>query len=77
MDMTSDCPFLVDTGVYLLGALVPPERADFAGHLRTCPACRRELDELAHLPALLRRVTALFGTPGEGDPPSSAVPDGV
>jgi hypothetical protein len=77
------CPCLADSGVYLLGALVPRERADYAGHLGACPVCRREVDELAHLPALLNRVTAWFVAPregdgdGDGDPTPPAVPGGV
>jgi anti-sigma factor RsiW len=40
-------------GVYLVGALEPAERAEVEGHLATCAACRRQLDELAALPSVL------------------------
>lgn len=40
-------------GAYLLGGLEPAETALFEEHLAQCAACRRELDELASLPALL------------------------
>jgi anti-sigma-K factor RskA len=33
-------------GSYLLGALPPEEREDFAAHLDACPVCRREVEEL-------------------------------
>jgi anti-sigma factor RsiW len=54
------CPSLPDAGVYVLGALTSCERAWYTGHLAGCAACRREVDELADLPALLRRVAASF-----------------
>ena len=40
-------------GAYLLGGLEPDEAAAFELHLGSCADCRRELDELASLPALL------------------------
>ncbi|HEX9086156.1 MAG TPA: zf-HC2 domain-containing protein [Arthrobacter sp.] len=40
-------------GAYLLGGLEPAEAAAFEQHLGSCADCRRELDELASLPALL------------------------
>ncbi|MDR7083484.1 putative anti-sigma-YlaC factor YlaD [Arthrobacter ginsengisoli] len=40
-------------GAYLLGGLEPDEAAAFEQHLGSCADCRRELDELASLPALL------------------------
>jgi Putative zinc-finger len=43
-------------GAYLLGGLEPAETALFEQHLAECAACRRELDELASLPALLDAV---------------------
>jgi anti-sigma-K factor RskA len=33
-------------GAYVLGAMTPDERAEFEGHLATCPACREDVDEL-------------------------------
>jgi anti-sigma-K factor RskA len=43
----------VDLGGYLLGTLSAAEREAFASHLTTCAECRRELEELGGLPALL------------------------
>lgn len=43
-------------GVYVLGAIDPPERAAVDAHLAGCPECREELAGLAGLPALLGRV---------------------
>jgi predicted anti-sigma-YlaC factor YlaD len=40
-------------GAYLLGGLGPAEAAAFEQHLDSCADCRKELDELASLPALL------------------------
>lgn len=40
-------------GAYLLGGLETEEAATFEQHLGSCADCRRELDELASLPALL------------------------
>ncbi len=47
------CPQLENVGVFVLGALEEDERRDYAAHLETCAECRREHDQLAHLPALL------------------------
>lgn len=61
-------------GAYLLGGLEPAQTALFEQHLAECAACRRELDELASLPALLDAVpvpdaVALAGTaPSMPDP---------
>lgn len=40
-------------GAYLLGGLRPDEVRTFTDHLPSCPACRRELEAVATLPALL------------------------
>ncbi|MEV7133506.1 zf-HC2 domain-containing protein [Arthrobacter sp. NPDC093128] len=54
-------------GAYLLGGLEPAEATRFEQHLTSCADCRRELDELASLPALLDSLpvadaVALTGT---------------
>ncbi|WP_347108569.1 zf-HC2 domain-containing protein [Paenarthrobacter sp. S56] len=45
-------------GAYLLGGLDPEEARAFEHHLNQCASCRRELEELASLPALLDAVPA-------------------
>nr|WP_308813106.1 zf-HC2 domain-containing protein [Arthrobacter sp. PAMC25284] len=66
-------------GVYLLGGLEPDDAATFERHLAVCADCRRELDDLAVLPALLDAVPAAdavaltVAVPGRG-PGSAAVP---
>lgn len=41
------CPWRVNVGVYLVGALAPAEHECMAAHLDECAACRRELADLA------------------------------
>ncbi|MDQ0848654.1 hypothetical protein QFZ65_000592 [Arthrobacter sp. B3I9] len=43
-------------GAYLLGGLDAADGAAFERHLESCAECRKELDELASLPALLDAV---------------------
>jgi hypothetical protein len=62
----AECPRLVDSGVFLLGALNPPERADYAAHLSRCSACRREVSELAEVAALVSRTTSSASATGSG-----------
>jgi hypothetical protein len=50
------CPHLVDSGVYVLGALAPAQRLEFEQHMTTCAECRAEVSELAVLPGLLGRL---------------------
>jgi anti-sigma-K factor RskA len=45
-----------DLAGYVLGALSADERREFEQHLDECPQCRRELDELGRLPALIGRA---------------------
>lgn len=42
----SDCDHAVDAGAYLLRALPPEDHDEFAAHLRTCHACRHEVEHL-------------------------------
>ncbi|MDR6506916.1 zf-HC2 domain-containing protein [Arthrobacter oryzae] len=63
----SDAELHTLLGAYLLGGLEPAEVSRFEQHLAACPDCRRELDELASLPALLDALpvadaVALTGT---------------
>ena len=50
------CPQLVDSGVYVLGALAPAQRLAFESHMAGCADCRAEVNELAVLPGLLGRL---------------------
>ncbi len=50
------CPQLVDSGVYVLGALPPAQRLAFEAHMADCAECRAEVNELAVLPGLLGRL---------------------
>ena len=43
-------------GAYLLGGLEPADAAAFDQHLAVCAECRRELDDLASIPALLDAI---------------------
>jgi hypothetical protein len=52
------CPHRFDVGVYVLGALDPPEREAFEAHLDGCASCRAELTAVAGLPGLLSRAAA-------------------
>ena len=74
-------------GAYLLGGLEPEEAAAFEQHLCSCADCRRELDELASLPALLDALpvpdavalaaaapAAAGREPSPSDPASAAEP---
>jgi hypothetical protein len=51
------CTVRRSLGVYVLGALEPPEHDDVASHVARCHACRRELEQFAPLPALLADVS--------------------
>ena len=51
-----DRPCTADAGPYVLGALAPEQARAFQTHLADCPACRKAVDELGVLPALLDRV---------------------
>jgi hypothetical protein len=66
------CTHLVDSGVYVLGALAPAQRIAFEQHLATCTECQAEVTELAVLPGLLGRLDepSLLV---DDDPPSPSV----
>src|SRR5262245_31500067 len=53
----------VDLGGYVLGALGASERAAFEQHLAGCERCRRELEELRGMPALLGRAAEPVAVP--------------
>lgn len=71
------CGHALDTGVYVLGALVPGEREVYERHLAGCETCRRDVAQLAVLPGLLSRLDA--GTAeaiaGEGRPVAASAPE--
>lgn len=72
-------------GAYLLGGLEPADALRFEQHLAGCADCRRELDELASLPALLDAVpvaeavalTAPVETASLGEAVSAGDPAGL
>ncbi|KQR62705.1 anti-sigma factor [Arthrobacter sp. Leaf337] len=59
-------------GAYLLGGLEPADASRFEQHLAGCADCRRELDELASLPALLDALPVADAVALTG--PASAAP---
>src|SRR5215475_4540457 len=66
------CPSLVESGVYLLGALSPGQRQAYERHLATCAECRAEVSDLAALPGLLGRIdeSALAEVSADAPPPT-------
>jgi hypothetical protein len=64
----TSCPFALDDGAYVLGALAPAERAEFERHLPGCSACRRSVASLAGLPGLLGRLDAATIAPAVAPP---------
>jgi anti-sigma factor RsiW len=50
------CPYRSSLGAFLLDALEPAERDAMERHLAGCASCRRELERMAALPALLAIV---------------------
>ncbi len=64
------CPFALDDGAYVLGALSPAERTEFERHLPTCPSCRESVTGLAVLPGLLGRLDPATAAPSETAPPT-------
>ncbi|MEV7663360.1 zf-HC2 domain-containing protein [Paenarthrobacter sp. NPDC089316] len=67
-------------GAYLLGGLEPGEARAFEDHLESCAECRREVEELASLPALLDAVpaadaVALTTTGASSLPPLATEPE--
>jgi anti-sigma factor RsiW len=59
--------YTFDAAPYVLGALSPDERRTFEEHLRGCPSCTAEVEELSELPALLAQLPA--------DDPALTLPD--
>lgn len=58
---------------YVLGALDPEERREYAAHLEGCESCRRSVSELAALPGLLASVPAdTFPAGAPDDVPAQA-----
>ena len=50
------CPHEIEVGAFLVDALEPDERLRMEQHVRGCPICAREIEELGGLPALLATV---------------------
>src|SRR3954454_19926106 len=53
---STDCPYELWDGAYVLGSLSPAERREFEAHLDGCRTCSRSLRDLAGLPGLLGRI---------------------
>ncbi|HEY2793578.1 MAG TPA: zf-HC2 domain-containing protein [Micromonosporaceae bacterium] len=68
------CPQLVDSGVYVLGALSPAQRLTFERHMATCDECRSEVNDLAGLPGLLGRISEPAAVAAGELPPPTALP---
>jgi len=50
------CTYAHTDAAYVLGALVPSERAEYEAHLSGCASCRQAVAEVAVLPGLLARL---------------------
>ena len=60
VDSSGECADIrVQLGIYVFGAITPPDRATVVRHLGTCANCRDELAGLAALPGLLLRPPAM------------------
>jgi Anti-sigma-K factor rskA/Putative zinc-finger len=66
MSMSEPASPHVEVAAYLLGKLEPEEAERFEAHLDGCGDCRRHLEELGGLPALLAQAA-----------PATPVPDGL
>jgi anti-sigma-K factor RskA len=66
MSMSEPASPHVEVAAYLLGKLESGEAERFEAHLAGCPDCRRHLDELGGLPALLAQAA-----------PATPLPDGL
>jgi Putative zinc-finger len=64
------CPYELDDGAYILGALAPANRAEFERHLPGCAPCRDSMAQLAVLPGLLGRLNPDTAAPAISAPPS-------
>lgn len=73
------CPRVGDAGSYLLGAMSPADRADYAEHLDGCDVCLHEVGRLAGLPGLLAHAPADAGrdAPPDAQPPPDLLPGAV
>jgi predicted lipoprotein with Yx(FWY)xxD motif len=60
VDSSGECAAIrMQLGIYVFGAITPPDRATVVRHLTACPNCRDELVGLAALPGLLLRPPAV------------------
>jgi predicted lipoprotein with Yx(FWY)xxD motif len=68
--------FRSQLGVYLTGAIAPPDRVVLVRHLAACEDCRAELAGLAALPALLRRPSSRAAAEAPAPGATAEVADG-
>jgi len=53
---STNCPYEMWDGSYVLGSLSPAERREYEAHLDGCKDCSRAVRDLAGLPGLLGRI---------------------
>src|SRR5215510_13888284 len=53
---STECPYELWDGAYVLGSLSPAERREYEAHLDGCKDCSRAVRDLAGLPGLLGRI---------------------
>ena len=76
VDSSGECAAIrMQLGIYVFGAITPPDRATVVRHLTTCPNCRDELVSLAALPGLLLRPPAVAAAYSAGHLAAAPGPD--
>jgi Putative zinc-finger len=72
---STECPYELWDGAYVLGSLSPAERREFEAHLDGCGTCSRAVRDLAGLPGLLGRIGPEVFEESEPDPvPETLMP---
>lgn len=54
------CPFQMDTGVYVLGALSAQEHLQMRIHLKDCASCQTDVADLLAVLPILQNMRAEF-----------------
>src|SRR5215510_7100522 len=72
---STECPYELWDGAYVLGSLSPAERREFEAHLDGCRECSRAVRDLAGLPGLLGRIGPEIFEESEPEPvPETLLP---